>query len=56
MKIKVTQLCLFCRGEGIVCVEAEGDLGTYVDCAYCDTLADDDDYERTPKGPLEDDD
>jgi hypothetical protein len=29
------QLCLFCRGEGIVCVEQEGDLGTYVECGMC---------------------
>ncbi len=35
------QLCLFCRGEGIICVEREGDLGTYVECGYCDALADD---------------
>lgn len=35
------QLCLFCRGEGIICVEKEGDLGTYVECSVCDALADD---------------
>lgn len=39
------QLCLFCRGQGIICLEKEGDLGTYVDCSYCDAGLNDDDYE-----------
>lgn len=32
------QLCLFCRGDGVICIEREGDLGTYVECSACDAL------------------
>ncbi len=44
------QLCLFCRGEGIVCLEKEGDLGTYVDCNYCDAGLHEEEYENVEQG------
>lgn len=39
------QLCRWCRGEGIFCLEREGDLGTFVDCSYCDAGINDNDYQ-----------
>ena len=46
----MTQLCLFCRNTGLIAVETEGDLGTYVDCGYCDALGDkNEEYEPEEK-------